>query len=311
MDKDLRKTVVLASPHLAPFLKEALDGRYRLVDFGPTPPKPGSSGARAVIVDGSRPFDKRWYEAMPNLGLVACFNTGYDGIDVADAHRRGIVVTYARNVNHEDVADFAIGQILNIYRKISDGSRWVNDGEWQSGKRLITTSLSGLRLGIVGFGSIGQALARRADVMGMVTSWWAPSDKPDVPWRKASDLIELARWSDVLVVAASADEDNRGLISAQVIEALGPQGALINVARGTLVDEDAVISALRRGALAAAALDVYQQEPTSAGRWSDVPHAFLSPHIAGVTDLALSRMAALVGANLDAFFNGEPVLTAA
>ncbi|MDI7861846.1 2-hydroxyacid dehydrogenase [Rhizobiaceae bacterium n13] len=248
---------------------------------------------------------------MPNLGLIACFNTGYDGIDVDWARSRGVVVTHALNVNHEDVADFAIGQILNIYRKISDGSRWVSDGEWQSNKRLMTTSLAGLRLGIVGLGSIGQALARRADVMRMATSWWAPREKPDVPWPRAPSLIELARWSDVLVISARAGEDNRGLISRSVIEALGPRGTLVNVSRGSLVDEDAVIDALRCGALAAAALDVYQKEPTSPTRWSDVPHAFLSPHIAGVTDLALRRMAALVVANLDAFFNGEPVLTAA
>jgi lactate dehydrogenase-like 2-hydroxyacid dehydrogenase len=246
---------------------------------------------------------------MPNLGLIACFNTGYDGIDINWARKRGIIVTHARDVNHEDVADFVVGQILNIYRKISAGSRWVRDGEWQSGGRLMTRSIAGIRLGIVGLGSIGHALARRADALRMVTSWWAPREKPDVPWPRASSLIELARGSDVLVVTASADEHNRGLINASVLQALGSHSVIINVARGSLVDEDAVIDALRRGVLGAAALDVYQDEPASPKRWADVPHTFLSPHIAGVTDLAVSRMAALVRANLDAFFDGEPLPT--
>jgi hydroxypyruvate reductase len=309
MDMDSRDSVALAHPDLAPLLQEAISARYRIVELASLSSKPGSHLVRAVIVDGGRPFDKSLYAVMPNLGLIACFNAGYDGVDIDWTRKHGIVVTHARDVNHEDVADFAVGQILNIYRKISAGSRWVRDGEWQSGRRLMTRSIAGLRLGIVGLGSIGHALARRADALRMVTSWWAPRDQPGVPWPRASSLIELARESDVLVVAASADERNRGLISASVLQALGPQSVLINVARGSLVDEDAVIDALRRGALGAAALDVYQDEPTSPKRWADVPHTFLSPHIAGVTDLAVTRMAALVRANLDAFFDGEPLPT--
>jgi hydroxypyruvate reductase len=309
MDTDSRDSVALAHPDLAPLLQEAISARYRVVELASPVSEPGLHLVRAVIVDGSRPFDKSLHAAVPNLGLIACFNAGYDGIDIDWARKRGIVVTHAQDVNHEDVADFAVGQILNIYRKISAGSRWVRDGEWQPGRRLMTRSIAGLRLGIVGLGSIGHALARRADALRMVTSWWAPRDQPNAPWPRASSLIELARDSDVLVVAASADERNRGLISASVLQALGSQSVIINVARGSLVDEDAVIDALQRGALGAAALDVYQDEPTSPKRWADVPHTFLSPHIAGVTDLAVSRMAALVRANLDAFFDGEPVPT--
>jgi hydroxypyruvate reductase len=308
-NRDSREAVALAHPYLAPFLEGAIGVRYRIVELALPLPEPGSCLARAIIVDGSRPFDKSWYAAMPNLGLIACFNAGYDGVDVDWAGKRGIIVTHGRNINHEDVADFAVGQILNIYRKISAANRWVRDGEWQSGRRLMTRSIAGLRLGIVGLGSIGQALARRADALRMVTCWWAPHDSPGVPWPRASSLIELARGSDVLVIAASANERNRGLISKSVLQALGSQGVIINVARGSLVDEEAVIDALRRDALCAAALDVYQDEPTVPDRWADVPNTFLSPHIAGVTDLAVSRMAALVCANLDAFFDGEPVPT--
>jgi len=291
------------------FLEAAIGARYRVVELASAKSESSYCPARAVIVDGSRPFDRNWYAAMPRLSLIACFNTGYDGIDVDWARQRGIVVTYGRDVNHEDVADFAVGQILNIYRKISIGNRWVHDGEWQSGRRLMTRSLAGLRLGIVGLGSIGNALARRADALRMVTSWWAPRDRPGVSWPRAPSLIELAHGTDVLVIAARANESNRGLISATVLRALGPQGVIINVARGSLVDEAAVIDALRRGTLGAAALDVYRDEPTSHSLWADVPHIYLSPHIAGVTNLAMSRMATLVRSNLDAFFDGKPTLT--
>ncbi|MEH6718961.1 MAG: 2-hydroxyacid dehydrogenase [Aurantimonas endophytica] len=299
--------VALAQPYLAPFLTEAVAERYRFVDIGQQPGV--ASDARAVVVDGGRPFDASLREAMPRLGLIACFNAGYDGIDVEWARKHGIIVTHARHINHEDVADFAIGQVLNVYRKIGLGDRWVRDGSWQSGNRLMTRSIAGLRLGIVGLGSIGQALARRADAMRMVTSWWGPHHKSGVPWPRASSLIDLAAESDALVIAASAKPSNRGLISASVIEALGPGGMLVNVARGSLVDEAAVIVALMRGTLGAAVLDVYDEEPTSPDRWAGVPNVFLTPHIAGVTDLAMRRMVELLGANLDAFFKGEPVPT--
>ena len=303
------EVVALAHPHLAPLLDGPIGPRYRMVEFAESRSQPNLRLARAVIVDGSRPFDTGWSGAMPNLGLIACFTSGYDGVDVDWARRNGILVTHARDANHEDVADFVIGQILNTYRQLFNGDRWVRDGEWQSGKRLITRSIAGLRLGIVGMGSIGQALARRADAMRMATSWWGPHDKPGVRWPRATGLLELATGSDVLVVAANATSANRGLIDGRVLQALGPQGVLINVSRGSLVNEDAVIEALRSGGLGAAVLDVFQNEPPSPQRWAAVPRTHLSPHIAGVTDLALARMAAQVRANLDAFFDGDPLPT--
>ncbi|MCV3209351.1 2-hydroxyacid dehydrogenase [Mesorhizobium sp. YC-39] len=304
-----KKLVALAHPYLAPFLRDMLGAKYQIVELASPISEAGSCSARAVIVDGSRPFDTNVLQVLPNLALIACFNAGYDGIDVDWTREHGIIVTHAPDINHEDVADFAIAQILNIYRSISTGDRWVRSGAWRSGRKMITRSVAGLRLGIVGLGSIGRAIAHRADVLRMVTSWWGPHDKPGTPWPKAASILGLAQASDVLVVAAPARNDNRGLISASVLQALGPQGAIINVARGSLVDEGALIDALTHGALGAAALDVYQDEPALPGHWADIPNLFLSPHIAGVTDVALSRMGALVRANLDAFFDGEPVLT--
>src|SRR5690606_12743223 len=135
------------------------------------------------------------------------------------------------------------------------------------------------RLGVVGLGAIGESVARRAEALRMDVSWWGPREK-DARWPRANSLLELARNSDVLVVACRADEDNRGLISAEVIDALGPQGLLVNVARGQLVDEGALIAALRSGRLGQAALDVFAEEPTDAARWADVPNTVLTPHTA-------------------------------
>ena len=303
------QAVAVAQDYLVPWLFEALPKVYRLETIGRGTAARMLRRARAIIVDGGRVFDKALLADMPNLGLIACFNAGYDGIDPGWAREHGIRVTHAREVNHEDVADFAIGQIVNHYRILSGGDRWIRAGGWiAGGPRAPTRSLAGARLGIVGLGAIGKAVARRAQVMRMSPMWWGPRDKR-VPWPRAASLIELARASDILVIAASASAGNRGLISTEVIDALGPRGLLVNVARGSLVDEAALIAALRSGALGAAALDVFEEEPIALDRWRDVPNVALTPHSAGVTDDALRRMADLVRANLDAFFSGAPLPT--
>ena len=143
----------------------------------------------------------------------------------------------------------------------------------------------------------------------MKVAWWGPNPKPDVGWPRAESLVQLARDSDVLVVACRADEANRGLISREVMEALGPDGLLVNVSRGQVVDEDAAIALLRSGRLGGAALDVFVEEPTPADRWADVPNTVLTPHTGGATNEAVQGMLALLMANLAAHFSGQPVKT--
>jgi lactate dehydrogenase-like 2-hydroxyacid dehydrogenase len=173
---------------------------------------------------------------------------------------------------------------------------------------MITPSLKGQRLGIVGLGSIGEAVARRAEAMRMPVRWWGPREKTS-PWTRSDSLLELARDSDILVVACKADESNRGLISRAVIEALGSQGLLVNVARGQLVDETALIAALKDGRLGQAALDVFEDEPTDPARWADVPNTVLTPHTGGATTEAVQGMLMLLIQNLRAAFAGEPLVT--
>ncbi|MNT00983.1 Glycerate dehydrogenase [compost metagenome] len=221
---------------------------------------------------------------------------------------RGLPVTHAPAINHEDVADHAVGLILAARRQITEGDRQLRAGGWTPASKTITPSLGGQTIGIVGLGAIGEAVARRAEVMRMTVQWWAPRAK-EAAWPRAESLLDLARASDVLAVACRADETNRGLISAEVIEALGPTGLLVNVARGQLVDEDAVIAALRDGRLGGAALDVFETEPTDAARWAAVPNTVLTPHTAGATTEAVQGMLMLLIENLQAHFAGEPLKT--
>ncbi|MES2175774.1 MAG: 2-hydroxyacid dehydrogenase [Pseudomonadota bacterium] len=295
--------ILIAQPHLAPLLG-LLATDYAALPLWEAAGRARIAEARAIVTAGEFQLDPALLEAMPQLGLIACFTVGYDGIDLARARARGIAVTHAGDANAEDVADHAIGLILAHRRQIVVGDQQLRAGAWVASAKTITRSLAGARLGIVGMGAIGIAMARRADVMRMQVGWWGPRPKPALAWPRADSLIALAQNSDMLIVAARADETNRGMIDSAVIDALGPGGLLVNVARGQLVDEDALIAALQDGRLGGAALDVFAQEPTDAARWADVPNCVLTPHTGGATDAAVARMAAMVLANLRAYFSG-------
>lgn len=302
-----RPAVLIVQRHLGPvtgFL-ESFCTVYRLWEG---PPIEAQADVRAIVVAGEFELDKGLIERLPNLTHVACFTAGFDGIDVDWCRSRGLTVTHAPGVNHEDVADHAIGLILSARRRIIDGDRAVRDGTWVLDNRLMTPSLKGQKLGIVGLGDIGQAVARRAEPMRMTIAWWGPREKAS-PWPRADNLLALARNSDILVVACRADETNRGMISGEILDALGPNGFLVNVARGQLVDEDALIAALKAGRLGQAALDVFQDEPTDASRWADVPNTVLTPHTGGATTEAVQGMLMLLVQNLKAILQGAPAVT--
>lgn len=261
----------------------------------------------AVIWAGEFALERTLIDAMPRLSLIACFTVGYDGVDLALARERSIAVTHAGDANAQDVADHAIGLMIAHRRWIVGGDRHLRAGLWTIEAKTRTRSMGGARLGIVGMGSIGIAVAERAQAMRMQVSWWGPRDKPALPWPRADSLEALARQSDILLVAARADESNRKMISAAVMEALGPDGLLVNVARGQLVDEEALIAALKSGRLGGAAIDVFDPEPTDPARWADVPNIVLTPHTGGATHEAVAQMAQMLIANLSAHFAGEPL----
>lgn len=304
-----RPAVLIMQKHLAP-LTAFLEGAYTVYRFWEGPPVEAQDDIQALIVAGEFELDKHLIETLPRLGLIACFTSGYDGIDVDWCRARGLPVTHAPGVNHEDVADHALGLILSARRRITDGDRALRAGLWTPDSKTITASLNGQRVGIIGLGRIGQAVARRCEALRMRVAWWGPREKA-APWPRADSAPALARDSDVLVVACKADEGNRGLISAPVIEALGPDGLLVNVARGQLVDEDALIAALKDGRLGHAALDVFEAEPTDPARWADVPNTTLTPHTGGATHEAVQGMLGLLLENLAAHFEGRPLKTPA
>jgi lactate dehydrogenase-like 2-hydroxyacid dehydrogenase len=301
-----KPAVLIMQRHLAP-LTAFLESAYTVHRFWEGPPVEAAHAIGAMVVAGEFELDKHLIESLPNLKLIACFTSGYDGIDLDWARARGLAVTHAPGVNNEDVADMALGLILASRRDIVGGDRIVRAGAWVLETRIITRSLNRQRLGIVGLGAIGEALARRAEACRMQVRWWGPNAKPDAAWPRADDLVALARESDILAVCCRADESNRGLISKAVIEALGPEGLLVNVARGQVVDEEALIEALGSGKLGSAALDVFVEEPTPAVRWAGVPNLILTPHTGGATNDGVQGMLALLMANLAAHFAGEPL----
>ncbi len=263
----------------------------------------------AIVTAGEVVLTPELLLGLPKLKLIACVPVGYDGVDVPWCRAHGIEVTHAPWLNSDDVADHTIGLMLAAWRGLVSGHEYIMSGEWQKGWRMRPFgSLSGKTIGIVGLGHIGVQVAKRAEVFGLSVAWWGPNPK-DVPWTRYETVTELAAASDILVVACRADETTRNLIDEPVLNALGKRGLLINVARGRVVDEDALIAALKDKRLGMAALDVFWEEPTPAARWAEVPNIVLTPHTAGASAETVVKMVGQALENLRRHFAGEPLLS--
>lgn len=265
-----------------------------------------------VLVQLGRVFaEDRLFGALPALGLVAIAGAGHEGIDIKKLSARGIAVTTGRGANADDVADIALGLILAVLRRIVSGSQLIRNGNWRAHPSFPTPSrsMSDMRFGIVGLGAIGRAIAHRLAPFGGEISWWGPRDKPGVPWPRAFSLRQLAETSDMLVVAAPAGSDTHHLIDAEILTAMAPGSHLVNVSRGSLVDQDALYDALRSGRLAGAGLDVFDSEPFHDAAWDELPNVVMTPHIGGWAEAAMRRTRETLIANIAAFFEGRPLLT--
>lgn len=264
----------------------------------------------AAVTIGGVGLSNDMIAALPGLRTIVCFGVGVDGLDLAFCRARNIAITHGRQINHEDVADVAIGLIIAVARSFTQGERVLREGQWRPPLAVPPQRrLRGRKLGIVGMGAIGQAIAMRAAPFGLEIAWTGPRAKPDIAWRYEPDLRALAQWSDILAIAARGDSSTEGLISADIIRALGADGILVNVSRGSVVDEDALIAALKAGELGGAGLDVFAQEPTPPARWADVPNVTLTPHLGGGTREALMQGAMNVLENVRRHFAGEPLLS--
>lgn len=263
----------------------------------------------AVITTGAKGFGEAQLEKLPQVGIVASSGVGYDPINVDACSSRGVIVTNTPDVLTDDVADLAIGLMISGRRNMILGDAYVRSGDWgRRGMMGLTSSLTGKRLGIVGLGRIGSAIARRAEPMGLVVGYCTRTQR-DNAYHYESEIKALAAWSEILVVTIPGTPETEGVIDQAVIEAVGPDGMLINISRGSVVDEPALISALQSGTLGSAGLDVYLNEPNPNPAFRELENVVLYPHHASGTVETRNAMARLVLDNLAAYFAGKPPIT--
>lgn len=273
-----------------------------LADLGPR--------IQAVITNGHTPLTAQMIAQMPALQIVSCGSAGYDTLDVAALTARGIPLTNTSDALSDDVADTAMMLTLAAQRGLVAAHAHVTSGDWgRDGPFPLQSSLRGKRLGIVGMGKIGQAILPRAEASGLQVAYFSRTEKPEVDCPFQPDLTALATWADILIVIVAGGTGTMNLIDAAVLRALGPQGTLVNVSRGSVVDEPALIAALRAGDLGHAALDVFWNEPNPDPALTALPNVTLYPHHASGTRETRAAMSQLAVANLDAHFNGQPLLS--
>ena len=263
---------------------------------------------RVVVTGGHIGCPAELMTALPALQLVAINGVGFDKVDLALARQRGVRVSTTPGTLTDDVADLAVGVIIAQFRRIPAADRHVRDGAWPQGEMPLARKVTGSRFGILGLGQIGSAIAARLLPFGEV-AYSARRDRAN-GHAFLPDPVDLARWADVLVVACAATEQTRGLVDAAVLDALGPRGVLVNVSRGSVVDEAALIVALAAGTIEGAALDVFADEPHVPDALRMAPNTVLTPHVASATAETRQAMADLVMANIDAALAGAPLPSA-
>jgi lactate dehydrogenase-like 2-hydroxyacid dehydrogenase len=254
--------------------------------------------------------DAALMDRLPKLEIIANFGVGYDSIDTAAAKARNIRVTNTPNVLNEAVAELTIGLMIALARRIPQADRFVRDGKWVKGSYPLQSELTGKTVGILGLGRIGKEIAARAQAMRMRVVYYGRRKQPREPFIFYDDLTDMARDADWLVVIAPGGKGTEKIVSRQVLEALGPEGRLVNVARGSLIDEAAMVEMLASGALGGAALDVFVEEPRVPEALFGLDNVVLSPHQGSATNETRFLMGQLVVDNLAAHFDGEPLISA-
>ena len=254
-------------------------------------------------------IDSGWFDRLPALEVIANFGVGYDNVDAAGAAQRGIAVTNTPGVLDAEVADLTLGLILATIRRIPQADRFVRDRRWPDGPFPLSPTLQGRRIGILGLGNIGKAIARRLEGFGVPIAYCGRAPQAGVPYAYYPDATALAEASDVLVVIVPGSSATRHLVNAQVLAALGPHGVLVNVSRGSVIDEEALIAALQDGTIQAAGLDVYAHEPHVPDALIALENVVLLPHIGSASVETRAAMGQLVVDNLFAWFNDGKALT--
>jgi lactate dehydrogenase-like 2-hydroxyacid dehydrogenase len=310
------KTRLLNAGRLPPALGERLAQAYDMATLPPAAERPAFLAAHgseftALVTSAAVGADAALIAALPHLKVISSFGVGLDRIDVAGAQARGIAVGYTPDVLNDCVADMAFGLVIDAARGMSAADRFVRRGDWSKGPFAMTRKVSGAKLGIVGMGRIGRAIAGRSTGFSMDVRYHARRVVPDVQWQHEPSLLELARWCDFLVVITAGGPQTRHLIDAGVLDALGPDGFLVNVARGSVVDEAALVCALSEKRIAGAGLDVYEDEPNVPPALLALDNVVLMPHIASNTRETRQAMADRVFDNLASFFAEGRLVSAA
>ena len=298
---------VLRVTNLPPYLMSDLQNTYTVHDRDHITDPGALQRIRAMVGGGDAVIDKKLMSLFPALEFISICGVGYDGVDVIGAMERGIKVSHTPGVLNDDVADLALGLMLSIARRIPQADKFVRNSDWVDGPFPLQTKMSGARLGLVGIGRIGQAIAKRAAAFDMSIAYTARHSVPTLPFTYYPSAKDLAAQVDFLVAITPGGPATRNLINTEVLQALGNKGFLINVARGSVVDQAALIDALQKKVIAGAALDVYADEPRVPAELRNLPNVVLTPHVASATVQTRQAMAALAFANLNAHFEGQAI----
>ncbi len=300
-----RADLLLIGP-MRPVLTEGF-ADFAVHKSGDTP----MAGVRAMAVSAPvQAIDEALLTALPKLQIISSFGVGYDHIDVKAAAKRGIIVTHTPDVLTEEVADTTIGLLLNTVRELPQAERYVRAGKWPSGNYpLSRATLRNRTVGIVGLGRIGIAVARRLEAFGVPIVYHTRQKRPELAYRHYPQLLDMARDVDTLIVIVPGGAATKNMINADVLDALGPNGIVINVARGSVIDEPALIAALRERKILAAGLDVFATEPQVPDALLAMDNVVLLPHVGSASEFTRAKMDQLLVDNIRAWAAGEPPLT--
>ena len=280
---------------------EAEDRDAFLKDVGPA--------IRGIATNGHFGAGRAMIEACPNLEIISSYGVGYDAVDIGAAEERSVIVTNTPDVLNEDVSNLAIALLLDVTRRVSAGDRYVRSGRWLQGDMPLAHSVYGKTLGILGLGRIGKLIATKAETLGCKIAYHGRRQQSDVDYAFHADLVQMAEASDFLVAICPGGPETENLVNRAVIDALGPEGLLINISRGSVVDEPELVAALEDGRLGGAGLDVFVEEPKVPEALLAMDNVVLQPHRGSATEETRRAMGDLVLDNLKAHFGGQPVLT--
>lgn len=289
--------------------------RFELMEFGGKPPievftAEQLSGIRAMVSAGSTPLSGDMMDKMPSLGAVVCYGTGYDGIDLAAAAQRGILVAHSPAANAAAVADLAVTLMLAVTRRLLPADNYVRSGSWSAGKpsplMRPQPGNPGRRVGLYGMGEIGRKIATRIAAFESEIAYFSRR-RHDLPYQYFPSLEALAEWCSVLMIAVRAGADTHHAVDANILRKLGSEGYVVNISRGSVIDQAALVAALAEGAIAGAGLDVYEKEPHAPDQLTGLSNVVLTPHVGGHTLESHAAMQNCVLANLEAFFAEKPL----